>query len=159
MANGGVWTKIYPDVASLGGGKVLQVVRAVDTDNRSTNSTASFVDAEISVTITPQKSDSAVLLIWSAYVLPDVGNVQIHLQITDDSNNAISGAEDVQFGDTVNGRIRGGQTLIGYATPATTSPTTYKGRFKSGGNVSSIPNSVSTGQLYAIELADVAVSP
>ena len=33
MADGGVWTKIYPDVASLGGGKVLQVVHAKAATN------------------------------------------------------------------------------------------------------------------------------
>ncbi len=43
----------------VGGGKVLQVVRETDSSLRTTNST-SFVDvAGMSVTITPQKSDSA----------------------------------------------------------------------------------------------------
>ncbi|HEY7821527.1 MAG TPA: hypothetical protein VIG24_01775, partial [Acidimicrobiia bacterium] len=42
---------------ALTSGKILQVVRATDGTNRTTTST-SFVDASISVTITPQKNDS-----------------------------------------------------------------------------------------------------
>ena len=44
--------------------RILQVVRATDSTARSTTST-SFVDANISVTITPTSSSSDVLLIWS----------------------------------------------------------------------------------------------
>lgn len=133
------------------GGKILQIVRATDSTARGTTS-GSFVDASISVTITPQKSDSAILLIWSALLLPDVGGVRCDIQITDNSNNAISGAEETQFG-TTGERARGLQTVIGYDTPATTSATTYKGRFKSTGNNAQILNSVQTGQLYAIEVS------
>jgi hypothetical protein len=136
----------------LAGGKILQIVRATDSTTRTTTST-SYVDANISVTITPQKSDSAILLMWSVDALPDVSNNSMFLQITDNSNNPISGAEEQKFGDSGSGRIRAAQTLIGYATPATTSATTYKGRFKSDGSSSQIVNGAKTGQLYAIEVS------
>jgi hypothetical protein len=136
----------------LAGGKILQIVRATDNTTRGTTST-SFVDADISVTITPQKNDSAVLLIWSLRATSGGSGRDLRLQITDASNNAISGA--------TGGRVNGGessldimQTLIGYATPSTTNATTYKGRFRSetAANVA-ISNSGNTGQLFAIEVS------
>ena len=135
----------------IAGGKILQVVRATDTTARSTTS-ASYVDANISVTITPQKSTSAVLLINSLSPATIGSGTGCSYQITDASNNTISGAQEMN--------LAGGGTnlttpaiLIAYATPATTSPVTYKLRFKvfSGTNV--INNGNSTGQMYAIEVS------
>jgi hypothetical protein len=134
-------------------GKVLQVVRATDTTERSTTS-ATLVDASISVTITPQKSTSAILLIWST---PFTGNntsgATVTLAITDSSNNAISGAEQTR-NRAAQSNDQFSSVTLGYATPATTSATTYKGRFVSfdGGTVS-IRNDLATGQLFAIEVS------
>ena len=135
---------------NLAGGKILQIVRATDSTGRSTTST-SFVDGSISVTITPQKSDSAVLLIWIVNGQAPTGEF-LRLQITDNSNNAISGAENTNMGST--GTTLTSCVLVGYSTPATTSATTYKGRFLSnfGGSVE-LRNNLTTGQLYAIEVS------
>jgi hypothetical protein len=134
----------------LAGGKILQIVRATDATDRSTTS-ATFVDANISVTITPQKNDSAILLIWSLFADTNAIDRQMNVQITDASNNPISGAQNmIVYGNA--SRLNVPTTVIGYATPATTSATTYKGRFQSGANVT-IRNSFSTGQLYAIEVS------
>jgi hypothetical protein len=47
----------------VAGGKILQIVRATDSTNRSTTST-SFADVTgMSVTITPQKSTSSILVL------------------------------------------------------------------------------------------------
>ena len=134
------------------GGKVLQVVRATDSTVRSTTST-SFVDANISVTITPQLATSAILLIWSVAVLaPATGYV--FLQITDSSNTAISGAERGGLGTATSlNSLAGGLVNIGYATPATTSATTYKGRFKTTTATGVLQNTDMTSQLYAIEVS------
>jgi hypothetical protein len=140
------------------GGKILQIVRATDSTDRSTTST-SFVDASISVTITPQKSDSVVLLIWSAMVNKnrDSNDNRGVLQVTDNSNNPISGANESvfgHFGPSLAVTWYSQMTLIGYATPGTTSATTYKGRFQViGGGTLIITNSEQTGQLYAIEVS------
>ena len=134
------------------GGKVLQVVRATDTTARSTTS-ASYVDASISVTITPVKSTSAILILWKARFQP-ASNQNSRLQITDSSNNPISGAEELlfQFGNSTVPILE--QTLIGYATPATTSAVTYKGRFNiTGGGTLTINNNSMTGQMFAIEVS------
>jgi hypothetical protein len=142
----------------VAGGKILQIVRATDTTQRSTTST-SYVDVTgMSVTITPQKSDSAIIIaavyrmfVTSGSAATIVGDVQI----TDASNNPISGAED--------GRLAGGTILSlsvplhlwGYSTPATTSATTYKLRFKSNAAfvTANFANNTQTGQMYAIEVS------
>jgi hypothetical protein len=141
------------------GGKVLQVVRATDTTNRTTTST-SFVDASLSVTITPQKSDSAVLLIATYRAraqLTSGTDARLEICITDNSNNAISGAQGVQvgqYGDST-ATIYGAVTSIGYATPATTSAVTYKTRFLiANANASAnLDNAQQTAQMYAIEVS------
>jgi len=132
------------------GGKVLQVVRATDTTARSTSST-SYVDASISVTITPTKSTSIILVIWTAAHYAS-STRYISLQIADASNVALSGAEGALFGVT-GAAIDGTQTIIGYAAPATTSAVTYKGRFKVNAGSGFIENAQNTGQLIALEVS------
>jgi len=134
------------------GGKILQVVRATDSTDRSTSST-SFVDASISVTITPQKSDSAIIVI-AASVLEISGNFIGFTRITDASDNPISGAEEAVIYFSNTGAVN--HNVIGYATPATTNATTYKLRFRtnSGASVAKLNNATfSTGQMYAIEVS------
>ena len=139
----------------LAGGKILQIVRATDSTDRSTTSNT-FVDASISVTITPQKSDSAVLLIHNA-CFQVTGTAGFgRFQITDSSNNAISGANDLVYGSTSNDASVFSFTNIGYATPATTSATTYKARFRRNTGTETITllnGSNLTGQMYAIEVS------
>jgi hypothetical protein len=145
------------------GGKVLQVVRATDSTLRSTTS-LSFVDVTgMSVTITPQKNTSAILVlsIFEATVL-DLGGTGVRgiFQITNSSNSPISGAEYHQVGMlrfTVGAspRFWSPVSLVGYATPATTSATTYKLRFSGidSGTTVQADNSTATGQMYAIEVS------
>jgi hypothetical protein len=132
------------------GGKILQVVRATDGTNRTTTST-SFVDASLSVTITPTKSDSVILLISTQRTAP-ASNAFLFLRITDNSNNAISGASAAGVGGDAAGNTNFTTTLIGYATPATTSATTYKLQFSVSSGTGTI-NNATTGQLYAIEVS------
>jgi hypothetical protein len=133
-------------------GKILQIVRATDSTTRSTTST-SFVDASISVTITPQKSDSVLLVIWSARLGPSNSDY-VFMAITNAANTVLSGAEGFVVGST---NHTGGAwliTAIGRDTPGVTSATTYKGRFRSVfGGSGEIQNASNTGQLYAIEVS------
>jgi hypothetical protein len=140
-------------------GKILQVVRATDSTSRSTSSTT-FTDATISVTITPAATNHTVLLIWSFAARVDGAVAQAayaRYQITDNSNNAVAGAEAHRFGDSEAERIAfSTQTLLAWATPATTSAVTYKGRFRvesSASQVAYVNNADSTGQLFAIEVS------
>jgi hypothetical protein len=147
----------------LAGGKILQIVRATDSTFRGTTST-SFGDVTgMSVTITPQKSDSAILIvsIFSANVnKASGGNIFGLYQLTDASNNALSGAEGLTFG-TINYTITGTAELFasgflwGRSTPATTSAVTYKLRQRSenASTATIVRNDLQTGQMYAIEVS------
>ena len=139
---------------ALGGGKILQIVRATNA-TESTTTSSSFVDITgLSVTITPKKSDSAILLILAVQVRNDASGGGTSVQITDASNTTISGAVETIFntgGDTSQGFI----TCMAYSTPATTSATTYKGRFRrqAGTGNAIIRNNQNPGQIYAIEVS------
>jgi len=139
---------------TFGGGKVLQVVRATDATDRTTTS-GTLVDASISVTITPQKSTSAILLFWT-FLLTNAttssSGFVSRQAITDNSNNVIGGES---FIGVSSHSILSTVTLIRYDTPATISAVTYKGRFSRESNVttSQIGNATVTGQMYAIEVS------
>ena len=135
------------------GGKVLQVVRATDTTDRSTTST-SFVDViGMAVTITPSRTDSAVIVIVNCQTVAT--NYFMNVQITDSSNNPISGGEGVVSGPNSNVQFNNTLTRIAYVTPATTSPVTYKMRFRSwnAAHTMEVSNAGLIGQIYAIEVA------
>jgi hypothetical protein len=144
---------------------VLQVVRATDTTARTTNST-SFVDVTgMSVTITPQKNTSAILIlaVFSASINTPINDsfMQMETRITDSSNNPISGAQKAFF--LMQALMPSGaslfltvpHTLIAYATPATTSATTYKLQFRmqAAADTGTLNNADNTGQMYAIEVS------
>ena len=136
---------------AIGGGKILQVVRATDSTNRTTTST-SYVDVTgMSVTISPTKNTSAVIVLASFDAIARSGSGTATFAITDASNVALSGAEARGVDDDA---FRVPVTILGYSTPATTSATTYKLRFlayTSGGNAEAI-NGTTIGQMYAIEV-------
>jgi len=146
-----------------GGGKILQIVRATDTTSRTTTST-SFTDVTgVSVTITPQRSDSAVLLIfagaWEAEWASNGVSNGGRLKIADSSNNTVT-ITNPYFGvvniDGTGTRAMGGSfCLIGYATPSTTSAVTYKLRFATDAAVVTFKtrNDLATAQAYAIEVS------
>jgi hypothetical protein len=139
--------------AAIAGGKILQVVRATDSTTRSTTS-ATFVDANISVTITPTAATSDILLMWTA-VAQNFGGTPatVVLQIADSTNTAISGAEALKWEISGGGTSYWSFNAIAYDSPATTSATTYKGRFRRvyGGTVA-LMNADNIGQLFAIEV-------
>jgi hypothetical protein len=134
------------------GGKVLQVVRATNATTQTTTST-SFVDVTgMSVTITPQRDTSAILLV-SSFRAQNPNNSNFQAQISDASNNSVSGAEQTTYG-LPSGIGNTSLTIIAYATPETTAATTYKLRFKSfSGGSATILNSNQTGQIFAIEVS------
>lgn len=135
----------------IAGGKILQIVRATDSTARSTTS-ATYVDVTgMSVTITPQKSTSAII-IAAVFNAQSAGTTTAEYQIADSSNNAISGAQEVPHGGGTNPTQ--GMNMWAYATPATTSAVTYKLRFKGDvANQAIVQNDLATGQMYAIEVS------
>lgn len=148
-------TQVYDGSAwaAVAGGKILQIVRATDTTQRFTTST-SFVDANISVTITPTSASSTILVVWTYRPFTSNANESLVAQITDSSNVALSGAEALHTGISSLNLITTPVTAIGYSAPATTSATTYKGRFRSeNGGTQGIQNHEQTGQLFALEVS------
>lgn len=141
----------------IAGGKILQIVRATDTTQRTTTST-SFVDLTgMSVTITPQKNTSAILILGTGrFRAESTTAVQTFgfVQITDSSNVAISGSEELLFGSESPENTFFPLAIFAYATPATTSAVTYKMRIKANSGVTvNVENNLSTGQIYAIEVS------
>lgn len=133
-------------------GKILQVVRATDSTARSTTST-SYIDAGISVTITPTSATSTLLIIWTASFRPSlIAGRLLEASITDSSDVALSGAENMRIYAQTSGEYRDNPALIGYVAPATTSAVTYKGRFKTSTGTSNIENGEITGQMIALEI-------
>ena len=142
-AAGGLW---------LGGGKVLQVVRATDSSLRSTTSVA-YVDSGMTISITPQKSDSAILVALIVDASPQAGTLNfMDVAITDNSNNVLT---STGTGSASTNNSAANVHLWGYSTPATTSATTYKARFSMSGTGATayFRNQVHTGQMYALEIS------
>ena len=132
------------------GGKFIQVVRATDVTPRTTTST-SLVDSGMSITITPQRSTSAILLISSTRTESQSGQFT-GVAWTDSSNNNLSGGVSISGANANN--FTNQAIVIAYTTPGTTSAITYKVRFLSlvGGSISLL-NGAITAQLYAIEVS------
>jgi hypothetical protein len=146
-------------IDGLDGGKVLQIVRATDTTARSTTS-ASYVDASISVTIAPTQSTSKIILAYHASMSYSSVSftANAYLQITDSSNAGISGAEEMLFRrlriqpSSSSASLAQAVNLFAFDEPATTAATTYKVRMKTDDSMNLI-NASCTGQLYAYEVS------
>ena len=137
--------------AAGGGGKVLQVVRATDTTQRSTTST-SFTDVTgVTVSITPSSATSKVLIIVAAGFEAINSTNYACFQITNGSNTAISGAESSFMGKAL---IHIPATMIAYDSPATTSAVTYKLRFRvdDATTTAQVKGQQSASQIFAIEI-------
>jgi hypothetical protein len=144
----------------LAGGKILQIVRATDATTRTTNSTSLTDVTGMAVTITPQKSDSAIwIIVFGAYrnsaSIDDLGGQFI---ITDSSNNSLSGGAIVGSGNltgTGTRSITSTFTMTALDNPATTSPVTYKLRFAVFNTSTAMQarNGEAIGQIYAIEVS------
>jgi len=149
--------------AAAGFGKILQIVSATDTTNRTTTS-ATSVDADISVSITPLDASSTIYVIWNAEfgASRTASYDGTEASITDSSNVELTGAEStpvVLRHDNSNWNpAYQVATLIGSVSAGSTSARTYKGRYRlsfttTGGPTSYIANAAKTGLMIAIEVA------
>jgi len=135
----------------IAGGKILQIVRATDGTQRNTSSTT-YVDASISVSITPINASSNILVLWQA-LAGGGSNNYINRTITDASNSSLSGAELGQFGDASSLTPVSMYPVIGWVAASNTSARTYKGRFSVTAGTATLFNNASIGQMYAIEVS------
>jgi len=158
---GGELNDVLGSKLDLAGGKILQIVRATDSTDRNTTSD-SFQDITgISVTITPQKNDSAILLLFNTVVaqarISTAGDERVEFVITDASNNTISGGAARIGRQSASSDFSTHLSMFAYATPATTSAVTYKARFRclaaGGATIVTSVHQFTPGQLYAIEVS------
>lgn len=147
----------------LAGGKILQIVRETDSLVRVTTSTSYTDVTGVSVTITPTFTTSAIWIIFDfhhqAYNSTN-DNLSSTYQITDASNNALSGGEQYAVGTqnltgTSLRSFRQAMFISAYDTPATTSTITYKLRFLTGDAncTTRVRGDVHTTQIFAIEVS------
>ena len=135
-----------------GGGKVLQVVTATDSTERSTTST-SYVTASntLSVTITPSSSSNKILILVSGCGYGGSGGVFNTTIYKNGSNlTGASGFLRSENGSAVTGF---NQSIIYLDSPATTSATTYQVYIKTSTATALINLGGSTGTITAMEIS------
>jgi hypothetical protein len=145
-ANGGT------GATSFTKGKVLQVVTAVDSTNRSTTST-SFVTASntLSVDITPSATSSKILIQVSCmiYINTGYGNLTIY---RDSTNLATAAASNSLIGTDGDGAYYATSGLHFLDSPSSTSQLTYQVYFKTNGNSVQLSNGTALGNITAYEI-------
>jgi hypothetical protein len=138
---------------SFAPGKVLQVVTATDTTQRSTTST-SFVTASntLTVDITPSATTSKVLILASSMIYASAQYRWLETTIFRGGSNILSsnGASGI-YG----GADNGGSMSINYLdSPSSTSSLTYDVRLRisNSDNTAYINYASSTGSIIALEI-------
>ena len=140
--------------AAAGGGKVLQVVSATYSTETG-NSTNTYADTGLTATITPTLTTSKVLVLLS-----QVGNRKTSSDTFLDARLMRGGTEIAYFeayagANGVSQANYYGTTGYTYLdSPATTSATTYKTQFKSGGGTAAVATQVGSG-LSTITLLEI----
>jgi len=124
-------------VASGQGGGIVQVVTG-STNNRTETTSTSFVDTNLSATITPKNSSSKIKVTVSTTVQGTQNNSFIRLTVfrggSSGTNIGATNTGIMQMG------INNGNDFIGCGTfsvidsPSTTSATTYLVKFRKDGN-------------------------
>ena len=122
--------------APAGGGKVLQVVQAVDTGYIAITSINTFSDANLSASITPSSASSKILIIISQqinfYNNNNTANgafARLQRGATTIWNGSATG-EWVGQQELAGGGPRQNISIVYLDSPATTSSTTYKPQYK-----------------------------
>jgi len=140
-------------------GGIIQVKNLVKTDSFSTTSTTSVDITGFTLSITPTRADSKILVLASGYISSQGNDHGVHLYFY----RTRSGQSDVEIGKSYNQQNNvqsqtGGTFIIqNLDSPATTSAVTYMGRLRTdsgsynarigaGGNggTDNIPESVIT---------------
>jgi hypothetical protein len=124
-------------IAAPGGGKVLQVIHGT-TSTPVTSSTDTFVDSNLTATITPSSASNKVLVfVTQAGVAVSTGDRGVALRLLRDATVLQSNTYALEV---ASGGVRTGTEFsIAYLdTPATTSALTYKTQVASQTNAASI---------------------
>jgi len=131
---------VTADDVNFSPGKILQVVQTVKTDTTSLSSTTTFTDISgMSVSITPSASSSKVLVQFNANI-SNLSNGHVDMRLMRDSTAiAVGDASSSRAQVTVNteAAVHGNgifeRSMTFLDSPSTTSATTYKLQWKTGG--------------------------
>ena len=158
-ANGTVLTADSAEATGLkwatpagGGGKVLQVVSA-KTQTSKTSATSTWVDTNLTATITPTLATSKVLVMVHQGGCAKTGTSDINMKL-------LRGATDIDdFAYAIARNATSGDNYVGSAStvildaPATTSATTYKTQMRTfNGATAEVQNNGSTSTITLLEI-------
>lgn len=139
-------------------GMVLQVVTSSDATDRTTTSTSLVDVTGMTISITPQRSDSKLIIICAALLGSNGGTNEItKIDVTDSSNVSILGSGANNYvGQVGADNSYHYVTLMGEVSPGSTATVTYKMRFAAiyAGQTVTVQNGNGfTGRMFAIEVA------
>jgi hypothetical protein len=123
--------------AAAAGGKVLQVVQG-DYATSTTSSSSTYVDTDLTATITPTLATSKVLVMYSISARKDTQNSQnaVNFKLLRDATS-ISIRQSMGYtGTAIQNYFYVGSNVLD--SPATTSATTYKVQFASDNNTAQV---------------------
>lgn len=120
-----------------GGGKVLQVVFG-STATETASSTSTFVDTNLTATITPTSATSQILVLVSQNSVAKNNDSRLKMQLLRGATVILKMGDAIGWTNTAN-RLNLGSVSASYLdSPATTSATTYKTQFASQDNNASV---------------------
>jgi hypothetical protein len=139
--------------AEAGGGKVLQVLTATDSTQRTTTST-SFVTASntLSVDITPSAASSKVLIMISTVIGNNTAEAQAISTIYRDSTNLGDSTKGMLDTYHFGGTTRQSASLIFLDSPSSTSELTYQLYVRGTGGTTEINYNGGKGSIIVMEI-------
>jgi len=139
--------------AVAGGGKILQVVTATDSTERTTTST-SYVTASstLSVDITPASTSNKIFLICNTPVKESLNGETFLGTIFRDSTDIGGNGLGLHYQEN-SSNIRFPMTMCVLDSPSSSSQITYTARFKTTGGTATINDGNRTGTLTAFEVS------
>jgi len=145
-------TQAFVNTAVAAGGKVLQVVTFKSGAINVTTTSSSFVTTGVTISITPQFSDSKILLAFTGHFGQDTGNQAVSVAlfrgtVAGTNLGVIAGLQSSA------GSNRSMLTQVMFDEPATTAAVTYTLGFVSGGGATARAGIGTIMTMLAIEVA------
>jgi len=149
--NGSAWKTLA--AAAPAQGTILQVVHG-STGSQNSSTSATYIDSNLTATITPQSSSSLILVTYSQNLYTNASATGVGLRLVRTST-VLRTDIDLSYG--ASSGILAQQSFIYLDSPATTSATTYKTQFcRSIGSGTAFVQANSASQQGNIVLYEVA---
>jgi hypothetical protein len=145
--------------SSVGGGKVLQIVRAMDRSQHRSSS-SSWVSVPVQIEITPTKADSWMLVEFIGVVQSTQGSATANIRVVDADGNALDGAQRAIIRAGNDEMIQTPVAIKGCRIPGSTTTCVYGIEvYTSNGGEVVIHGDLNPTQMFVYEMEDVVVSP